>query len=88
MNQIARTDGPAASLIRPRKDPPPEGAPPKSPTRSRAHSNIGPPARPPPDAVDIDMDGLAAKMASLESSLSFVPRAVGSRRRARATDLG
>ncbi|KAL1409630.1 hypothetical protein Q8F55_003626 [Vanrija albida] len=93
MNQIARTDGPAASLIRPARKEPPADAPPKSPTHSRTHSNIGPPARPPPD-IDVDMDGLAAKMANLESSLTFVPRAVGARRgrdraaRRAVTDLG
>ncbi|TXT06034.1 hypothetical protein VHUM_03507 [Vanrija humicola] len=87
MNQIARTDGPAASLIRPPRNPPADDAPPKSPTRSRGHSNIGPPARPPPD-VDVDMDGLAAKMASLESSLAFVPRAVGGQRRRARADMG
>lgn len=77
VNQITRQEGPAASLIRPRRDPP-------LPAGVKAT-----PARPPRRLSDdlMSIDDLTTKMESLESSLAFVPSGVRKARARRRPDF-
>ncbi|WVQ76510.1 hypothetical protein IAR50_006180 [Cryptococcus sp. DSM 104548] len=87
INEIARQDGLAISLIRPRTDIHPTLSPtskltshhrqPRLPPQSPPQNPVvSPPSSPPPGGLDLAMDDLTAAMGGLESSLSFVPRNV------------
>ncbi|WVQ81022.1 hypothetical protein IAT38_003129 [Cryptococcus sp. DSM 104549] len=73
INEIAKRDGLAISMIRPRRYSTTRSQPPTSPSQP---TSILPSIPRPPAIPDMDMDDLTAQMGQLESSLVFLPRGV------------